>query len=264
MKPWTALIVDDEALARSNLQLAMAEHAGWACAAVCASAAEARVVLAQRPVDLVLLDIQMPRQNGLSFASELCRMPQPPLIVFVTAHDEHALAAFDVFALDYLLKPFDDQRFAQTLQRAEQLLTLKQRDNYAAAVDGFLHEQHSLQAGQALPMLPSLTVRSVGLVERIALADIDWVLAAGNYVELHIGSRTVLHRSTLAALEARLPPTQFMRVHRTAMVRRDQAAALAVTGDSSYQLSLRSGAQVPVSERYVRSVRALFDEPSRQ
>ena len=151
MKMWNALIVDDEALARSNLQLALAEHPDWRCVGACASAAEARVALAQREVDLLLLDIQMPRQNGLAFAAELAQQPGAPLVVFVTAYDEHALSAFDVFALDYLLKPFDDQRFAAMLGRAEQMLGLKQGAALQAeALQAFVREQHSRAAGTGL------------------------------------------------------------------------------------------------------------------
>lgn len=264
---WNALIVDDEALARSNLQLALAEHPDWRCVGACASAAEARVALAQREVDLLLLDIQMPRQNGLAFAAELAQQPGAPLVVFVTAYDEHALSAFDVFALDYLLKPFDDQRFAAMLGRVEQMLGLKQGAALQAeALQAFVREQHSRAAGAGLPELPYLTVRSVGLIERIAVAELEWIAAAGNYVELHLQSpspgvpgRQVLHRSTLSALEARLPQGQFLRVHRTALVRPCAFASLAVTGDSTYALSLRSGEQVPVSERFVKDVRAHFD-----
>lgn len=267
MKMWNALIVDDEALARSNLQLALAEHPQWRCVGACASAAEARVALAQREVDLLLLDIQMPRQNGLAFAAELAQQPssQTPLVVFVTAYDEHALSAFDVFALDYLLKPFDDQRFAAMLGRAEQWLSLQQGAALQAeAVQAFVREQQSRAAGEGMPELPFLSVRSVGRVERIAVADIEWISAAGNYVELHLAptasaaARVVLHRSTLAALEERLPRGQFQRVHRTALVRPETFASLAVTGDSTYALSLRSGEVVPVSERFVKEVRARF------
>ncbi|MBT9459201.1 MAG: response regulator transcription factor [Burkholderiaceae bacterium] len=258
MDKWTALIVDDEALARSNLQLALAEHPNWHCVGACPGAAEARLVLAQRPVDLLLLDIQMPRQHGLSFASELCRLAAPPLVVFVTAYDEHALSAFDVFALDYLLKPFDDQRFAQMLARAEQTLQLRQLAGYVESMGGFLHERQQLLDGRPRPELQALIVRSVGAMERIDTADIEWIGAAGNYVELHLAERVVLHRSTLSALEQRLPAGQFMRVHRTVVVRNTAITALHVTGDSTYEARLRSGEMVPVSERFVKDVRALF------
>ncbi len=274
-KVLNALVVDDEALARSNLQLALADHPGWRCAGVCAGTAEARVALASRDIDLLLLDIQMPRQNGLNFAAELQAKASPqqpaPLIVFVTAFDAHAISAFDVFALDYLLKPFDDQRFAAMLARAEQVLALRQSAAHAAAqiaayadaMGSFLTEQTQLAAGQPCPSLAYLTVRSVGSVERIAVQEIEWIAAAGNYVELHLrampgqGSpRVVLHRSTLSALALRLPPQQFMRVHRTALVRPSAMSRMEVTGDSTYELTLTSGDKVPVSERFVKDVRA--------
>lgn len=259
--PYTALIVDDEALARSNLSLALAEHPGWRCAGLCASAAEARVALAERPVDLLLLDIQMPRQNGLALAGELCKQPGAPLIVFVTAYDEHALAAFEVFALDYLLKPFDDARFAAMLARVEQMLALQQRAAYAQALGGFLGERERLDAGEPPEPLESLTVRSTGALERVSVADIEWIAAAGNYVELHLRQpqgRVVLHRSTLSAVEERLSAQEFLRVHRTTLVRRSALTAITVTGDGTYTASLQSGDQVPVSERYIKAVRSLF------
>jgi two-component system LytT family response regulator len=150
MPRWKLLIVDDEALARSNLQLALAEHPAWELCGLAASAAEARVAMASRPADLVLLDIQMPRQNGLAYAAELARLPEPPLVVFVTAHDEHALAAFEVHALDYLLKPWSDTRLAQALQRAAQLLERQQRSGYAQAMQAMLREQAAQAAASSL------------------------------------------------------------------------------------------------------------------
>lgn len=255
---WNALIVDDEALARSNLKLALVDHPGWQCQATCASAAEARVAMASKTADLVLLDIQMPRENGLRFASELCTLPTPPLIVFVTAFDEYALSAFDVFALDYLLKPFDDQRFGAMIGRAEHALQLRQNANSALSVRGFLAEHAAMAAGKQVPELETLTVRSIGVMERIATTQINWIGTAGNYVELHLQDRVVLHRSTLSAIEARLSPREFLRVHRTALVRVSELVSLKVTGDGTYLATLRCGESVPVSDRYVDGVRGIF------
>lgn len=258
MTPWTALIVDDEALARSNLQLALEAHPGWACAGSCHNTVAARVALQQQAVDLILLDIKMPGQNGLAWAAELCTLPQPPLVVFVTAYDQHALSAFDVYALDYLLKPFDGARFASMLKRAEEVLTLKQTAACASAMGAYFAERQALEAGQPAPPLRSLTVRSIGVVERIEVADIEWVGGAGNYVRLQLPQRVVLHRATLAGMEERLPPAEFLRVHRTALVRRSAVAALKASGPGSFSLQLKSGAEVPVSDRHLEAVRALF------
>jgi two-component system LytT family response regulator len=258
MPRWKLLIVDDEALARSNLQLALVEHPDWELSGLAASAAEARVAMVQRPADLVLLDIQMPRQNGLAYAGELAALAEPPLVIFVTAHDEHALAAFEVHALDYLLKPLDDARLAQALQRAAQLLERQQRGGYASSMQALLREQAAEARGEQTPSLAQIVVRSVGSLERVAISEIRWLASAGNYVELYLDGRSLLHRATLSALEQRLPAGEFLRVHRTALVRPAQIAALNVLGDGVYNAQLHDGSLVPVSERYVAAVRALF------
>lgn len=246
--PVLACIVDDEAPGRANLRYALADYPHWQVAGECASAAEAREVLGRSRVDVLLLDIQMPGESGLSLARRLCEQDAPPLIIFVTAHDGFALDAFDLHALDYLVKPWHSQRFAQTLARAEQMLALRQRGPYRQAVLDYLD-------GKAQAWLDHVTVRSVGQLERIALDDVDWFSAAGNYVELHLGARSVLHRVPLAKLEARLDPAVFLRVHRAAIVRRSECAALSACGDGKYQLALRRGATVMVSERHAGAVR---------
>ncbi|MBB5203203.1 DNA-binding LytR/AlgR family response regulator [Inhella inkyongensis] len=259
MAPWKVLIVDDEALARSNLQLALADLADWQVVGLCASAAEARVAMVQQTPDLVLLDIQMPRQHGLSFAAELAALPQPPLVVFVTAHDEHALAAFEVHAIDYLLKPVDDERLSQALARAAALLGRAQQGDYAQGLGALVQERQALANQQHIPALNQLVVRSVGQIERVAVSELRWLASAGNYVQLHLPGRRLLHRATLSALEERLPPGEFLRVHRTALVRPGELQSLAVVGDGVYEATLRGGDTVPVSERHVGAVRALFE-----
>lgn len=261
---WRVLVVDDEALARSNLQLALGEQPGWTCVGACANAAQARAALASlasRPgaaVDLVLLDIRMPRESGLSLAAELAASPAPPLIAFVTAYDAHALAAFEVHAIDYLLKPFDDARLAALLARADALLRLRQAASLAGSVQALAREQATLAQGGAMPALQEIVVRSVGQVERVAVAELRWVAAAGNYVELHLAGRTLLHRTPLSALAERLPSGEFLRVHRTALVRPGLIEQMRATGDGTWEARLQGGDTVPVSERHAGAVRALF------
>jgi two-component system LytT family response regulator len=246
--PVRYLIVDDEAPGRDNLRLAMAVHPGWQLAGACPSVAAARTMLAG--VAVIFLDIQMPGESGLVLARELATLPEPPLIVFVTAWSVHAVDAFEVHALDYLLKPVDDARLAQALARAASMLQHRQRAGYAAAVRDYT----TAAVGQ---FAQRISVRSVGRIEQIRVDDILWLEAAGNYVELRLAARTVLHRVTLSRLETLLDPAVFLRVHRSAIVRRDQVAGLATRGDGSWQLLLRCGAVVAVSERYLAALRAI-------
>jgi two-component system, LytTR family, response regulator len=251
-----ALIVDDEEPGRTNLRHALARHGNWRIAGECANAADARAALASMPVDVVFLDIRMPKESGLAFARTLCELSNPPLVVFVTAYDAHAVEAFDIHALDYLLKPFDDSRLAQTLERAALMLELRQRDAYAGAMRSYFDSEHRRSAGEPAACWQQLTVRSVGRVERVDLDAVFWIGAAGNYVELHTAGRTILHRIPLSKLETHLPAGVFVRAHRGAIVRTDQCVRLAVVGDGSYLLTLRSGDEVAVSERHVAGVRA--------
>lgn len=252
------LIVDDELPALTNMQCVLAGEAHWELAGSAHSSAQARAILAQQPVDLILLDIEMPGQSGLEFARELCRLPDAPLIVFITAYDQHAVSAFDVFALDYLLKPFDDERFAQMLRRAEQALAQQQRLAQAGAMQDYLRDRAAFEAGQQAPALTHLVIRSVGMTERVAVADVIWLATAANYVEVHLAARVVLHRATITAMAERLPADQFMRLHRTALVRRSAVRSLQVKADGGHVALLSNGDQVRVSESYVRDVQALF------
>ena len=245
------LIVDDEAPSRANLRLALGGYADWTLVAECDGTAAARAVLAAQDVDAIFLDIQMPAESGLVLAREISRLRAPPLIVFVTAYSEHAVDAFEVHALDYLLKPLNDARLAQAVERTGAMLGQRQREAYGAALRDYV----DAGAGPALARPERFNIRSVGRIEQIRVADILWIESAGNYVELHLAGRTVLHRITLNRIETLLAPDDFLRVHRGAIVRRSQIARLETVGDGSYRLTLRCGAAVAVSERYLGAVK---------
>ena len=257
LMPLAYLIVDDEAPSRTNLRLAMAAFPGWTLAAECGGAGAARAALAAGPVDVVFLDIRMPGESGLALARELGRQPEPPLVIFVTAFSEHAVDAFEVHALDYLLKPLNDARLAQALERAESLLRHGQRAAYGQALRGYADA--ASDAGTDVDAyLERISVRSVGRIEQVRVQDILWLESAGNYVNLCLAGRQVLHRIPLGRLETLLDPAVFLRVHRGAIVRRDPVGTLATIGDGSYRLTLRCGVQLAVSERHVAALRALM------
>jgi two-component system LytT family response regulator len=241
-----ALIVDDEAHARTNLRFALQALPGWQVAGECTSAQAARAFLESASADIILLDVQMPAESGLELARELSRRGAPPLIVFVTAHRGHALEAFDVHALDYIVKPVDERRLGQTLERARAMLD--QRAAYVQALRGFVDPSPGYWS--------ELAVRSVGRIDRVNLSEVQWIESAGNYVELHLPQRTLLHRSTLSELERYLDPAQFLRIHRRILAPCAGMAALRQAREGSYELTLACGARLPVSERFVPAVKA--------
>jgi DNA-binding LytR/AlgR family response regulator len=249
-----ALIVDDEPLARANLRHALSTQPGWVIAGECASVADAWATLSQTPVDVVFLDVQMPRVSGLALARDLSARDVPPIVIFVTAFERFAIDAFELHALDYLLKPFDDQRLAQAVTRAAALVGLRERAAYSGALRGYAADL-AAEPGQPSPYLQRLSIRSVGRIESVRLDHVRWIGAAGNYVELHLSQRVVLHRVALAHLEQRLDPRDFMRVHRRTIVRRRECAILTVVGDGAYELTLQGGDVVAVSERHLDAVR---------
>jgi two-component system LytT family response regulator len=253
------LIVDDELPALTNMQCVLAAEPGWQLVGSANSTAQARAILAREQVDLILLDIEMPEQSGLDFARELCRAPGAPLIVFITAYDQHAVSAFDVFALDYVLKPFDDERFGHMLRRAVHSLAQQQQLAQGAAMHDYLLDRAAFEAGQQAPALSHLVIRSIGLTERVAVTEVIWIGSAANYVEVHLDGRVVLHRATITAMASRLPADQFIRLHRTAMARRGAVRALQVRADGGHVALMSNGDHVRVSESHVRGVQALFD-----
>jgi two-component system LytT family response regulator len=257
-RPVRALLVDDEVPGRTNLRLALKDHAGWEVAEECASVDIARMALRRDSrIDVIFLDIQMPAESGMVLARELSKSYAPPVIVFVTAYQHYAVQAFEFHAIDYLLKPFDDERFAAMVARVESLLGLRHRgDYYGEALRRYLDDAERNNSPGRTSFPAHFCVRSVGHIESIAVDEIEWIQSSGNYVELHLQRRTVLHRTTLSELLKRIDPEVFVRVHRRTIVRRAACRALRVVGDGSYQLTLYSGDVAAVSEKYVTEVRA--------
>jgi two-component system LytT family response regulator len=218
-----ALIVDDEPLARRRVRALLAGEPDIEIAGEHGDGVSALAALERGGCDLLFLDVQMPELDGFELLArlDLSRLPE---IIFVTAHDEHALRAFEVHALDYLLKPFRRDRFAEAVRRARARL------------------------GERRPT--RLAVRDGACVTMVAVADVDWLEAEGNYVALHAGGAEHLLRETLAALEARLDPARFVRVHRSAIVNLERVAQLLPHGKNDAVAVLCDGTRVTVSRTY--------------
>lgn len=256
MKKFRCLIVDDEALSRLNLRAALADYPEWEVLAEAADADSARSLQQQHQADLIFLDIQMPGQSGLDCARQILQQSsapeQVPLMVFVTAYSEHALQAFEVHALDYLLKPLDDDRLQDCLQRASTLLRQQQRANYAHALQDYLSQSETTST----PVYwQHLSIATPGRLERIQLSEVSHISAAGNYVELYLAGRQLLHRIAISKLASQLDPTTFLQIHRKHIVNVNFLQQLSWQAERQYEVLLRHGQRLSVSERYLDTLR---------
>lgn len=245
----TAVIVDDEPLAREIIQEYLGEFAELSVVAECENGRQAiRVINQQRP-DLVFLDIQMP---GLSGFEVIERLDYLPAIIFSTAHDEFALQAFDASAVDYLLKPYSRDRFRQAVRKA------LQQSPSNAATDRLLHllTQSHARAGATFP--DRLFVRAGQKIVPVAVRDILWIEAAGDYAHLHTRSRTFLSSCGIGELEKRLDPARFTRIHRSTIVAVVALRELQSDGEGGYFATLVSGRTVRVSRSHAPKVRTLI------
>ena len=233
-----ALIVDDEPLARRRVRSLLAVEPDIEIAGEHGDGRSALAAIARGVADLVFLDVQMPELDGFQLLAQLDRARLPE-VIFVTAHDEHALRAFEVHALDYLLKPFRRDRFAEAVRRARARLAQPDRDRLAALLADLERRRPA-----------RLTVRDGARVTLVPVDELDWLAAEGNYVVLHAGGAEHLLRETLAALEARLDPARFVRVHRSAIVNLDRVTQLVPHGKNDAVAILRGGTRVPVSRTY--------------
>jgi two-component system LytT family response regulator len=226
-----ALVVDDESLARRNLTVLLRRDPDIGSVAECASGADAIAAIRKSKPDLVFLDVQMPECGGFDVL-EMLGGDLPPTVIFVTAHDEYALRAFEAGALDYLLKPFDDARFGRALNRAKEKLA------------------HYLPARPRTA--ERLAVRSAGRVLFVSVADIDWIEAAGYYTCLHVGSDTHILRRSLSELERDLGCEKFIRIHRSLVVNLERIRGLELQSGGEYEIVLESRVRLRLSRRYRR------------
>jgi two-component system LytT family response regulator len=247
------LIVDDEPIARRGVRYHLRGEADVEVVGECGDGAAAIAAIAELAPDLVFLDVQMPEVSGLDVV-EAVGAERMPAVVFVTAFDAYAVQAFDVHAIDYVLKPIDRERFRLAVARARERLA-RPRDDVRARIVAALDE-----LGRAAPRRYSkrLAIKSDGRVRLVEVGDVDRIEAAGNYVEVHSGPRTHLMRETLTSIETRLDPERFVRVSRSAIVNVDRVCELRPMFNGDFVVVLRDGAEIPGSRRYRQSIDALI------
>lgn len=235
-----ALIVDDEPLARRRIRRMLAHHADVEIIGDSANGREAILIIRDHAPDLVFLDVLMPEMDGFAVLESLDAEAMP-LIIFVTAYDQFALRAFEVYALDYLLKPFDRQRFDKALQRAKaRLANEKSAINQRALA---LLEELRAQASHVERMV----IKSGGRAFFLKTDEIDWVEAEGKYVRLHVGKESYLVREAISGLEAQLDPKKFLRIHRSTIVNIDRVRELQPWFHNEYRVILRDGTELMLS-----------------
>jgi two-component system LytT family response regulator len=250
------LIVDDEPLARGRLRDLLAEDREVVVAGECADGHEAVAAIRDLAPDLVFLDVQMPALDGFGVVAAV-GPERMPLTVFVTAFDRYALKAFEVHALDYLLKPFDQERFEIALRRAKEHLG---RRIEAGMRDKLLALLADAQP-TAPPPLERIAIKSGGSVYFLRTEEIDWIEAAGNYTRLHVGKKAHLLRETMSALEGKLHPKRFVRIHRSTIVNLERVRELQPYFHGDYVVLLHDGTQLTLSRNYRPKLHDLFGHP---
>lgn len=243
------IIVDDEELARDRLRSLLEKEAQIELVGEAGDGRQAIELIEKEKPDLAFLDVQMPELTGFEVLEAL-EEKQRPSVVFVTAHDKFALKAFDVHAVDYLLKPFDRERFQTALRRA--LDKIRPAEQRAAAVSEVLREVRPAKPADRL------MVKSSGRVLLIKIDDIDWIEAADNYVSLHVGKEAHLMRETMNSIETRLPSEKFMRISRSTIVNMERIQELQPMFHGEYVVLLRTGAKLTLSRGYRDKLDALL------
>ena len=259
------LVVDDEPLAREGIRLRLANEAGFDVVGECANGVDAVEAIHDYAPDVVFLDVQMPGLNGFEVLEEIDPR-QAPVVVFVTAYDEYALRAFEVHALDYVLKPFDDDRFAATLRRVRERVAERHAGRVGERLSGVLAEL-GLGSGAPAPgeedarcFAERLVVRDGARIAFVPVAELDRVEADGDYVRLFCGARQHLIRRTMAQMEARLDPARFVRIHRSAIVAVDRIRELQPSFRGEYVVLLHDGTRLNLSRGYRQRLQHLIDE----
>ncbi len=262
MSRFRTVVVDDEPLARGLIVTLLGRDREVEVVGECGDGARAAALIRRLRPDIAFLDIEMPERGGLEVAAEL-PADALPAVVFVTAYGEHALRAFELSALDYVLKPFSDERFYDALERAKRRIRERRLGELAGKVADLATELERRPAGPgaAEPYLERLAVRGGGRAHIVKVEDLVWIETQDYCVRLHTRQGKLLLRASLNALEARLDPARFLRVHRTALVHLAHVREVRQLFKGRRRVLLSDGTELPVSrERRQRLESALFPD----
>jgi two-component system, LytTR family, response regulator len=249
------LVVDDEPLAREGLKLLLGRQAGVESVSEARNGREAIAIIRERPFDLVLLDVQMPRMDGFAVVHAV-GAERMPAVIFVTAHDQYAIRAFEIAALDYLLKPVTEERFAQAFERASRRIRMQPHDETARQVVAMLDAIASPPR-----RLTRFAVRSGERTIFVPVDDVDRIEAFQNYVQLHIGETTHLLHVPMNTIEGVLDPERFLRVHRSHIVNVQRISQLWSLAHGQYVIELRSGQRLQSGRTYGDKIRRVLSNP---
>jgi two-component system LytT family response regulator len=247
MRPIRVLIVDDEPAARAAIRHLLGTDRDVDIVAECRNGRDAQRMLAAGDVDLVFLDVQMPVMDGLTVAASMDTVA-PPVIVFVTAFDRYAVKAFEVHAVDYLLKPFTDERFYSTVERVKRIIRRGRQDEVTQRIRSLLDEHGP--AAAASDYLRRLALRTGERVALVPVSDVDWIEAEGDYVCVHIGPARHLMRDTMQHLAASLDPARFARIHRSTIVNLDRVRELRALSKGEFAVVLHDDTELKLSRSY--------------
>jgi len=239
------LIVDDEFLGRERICSLLSEHADIEIVGECVNGREAVEAIQNLKPDLVFLDIQMPRIDGFEVV-EIIGTENMPAVIFVTAYDEYAIRAFEINAVDYLLKPFDKERFEKAVDRAKREI---KRQESPAEIRENLRELLK-EVKNEPSYLKRIPVKSASGTTLVPTGEIDWISAAGHYLELHIGNETHLIREKLSVIERKLDPRIFMRIHRSTIVNLDRIKSLHPMFNGDQLVILKNGHELNLRRNY--------------
>lgn len=255
------LIVDDEPAGRRGVRMLLERQCGLEVVGEACDGESAIKLIKDLSPSIVFLDIQMPGCNGFEVLRAFPR-DERPVVVFVTAFDAHALEAFEINAVDYLLKPFDDERFYSALETAKHAWASRSTAGLNAKVDAVIARLDESEAAEVTPVRRDdrITVKTAGEIYFLRPEEIDWIEAEGDYMKFHVGSQTHLMRETMSRLEGRLDPARFVRIHRSTIINLDQVQKLSPSFVGEYTVVLRDGTKLKLSRGYQDRFKSLLHD----